>query len=112
MVPFTPTEVGTHLPTSKGWRAELAQVGRLHQTFDKSKLSWTCLDCVHHRPLSGSNSSRCDGLCYKTTSWPVGTSALPTELSPERNSHRCYLTSYNIKCDNQIPVSYTHLTLP
>src|SRR5664279_4160172 len=30
--PFTPTEVGTHLPTSEGWRAELAQEGWLLST--------------------------------------------------------------------------------
>ena len=40
---FTPTEVGTHLPTPEGWRAELAQEGHLHQTVDKSVQSQSCL---------------------------------------------------------------------
>src|SRR5664279_1878175 len=50
--PFTPTEVGTHLPTSEGWRAELAQEGRLHQTVDISAQSQECLGSINHRPLS------------------------------------------------------------
>src|SRR5664279_2660100 len=80
MVLFTPTEVGTHLPTSEGWRAELAQVERLHQTFDKSTQSWTCLNSITHHPLSGSNSSWRDGLRYKQLLGQY-TSVLPTELN-------------------------------
>ena len=40
---FTPTEVGAHLPTPEGWRAELAQEGRLHQTVWQSVQSQSCL---------------------------------------------------------------------
>jgi hypothetical protein len=33
-IAIPPTEGGTHLPTPGGLRTELAQEGRLHQTFD------------------------------------------------------------------------------
>jgi hypothetical protein len=47
---FTPTEVGAHLPTPEGWRAELAQEGRLHQTVDNPYKARVASSSVNSTP--------------------------------------------------------------
>ena len=43
-------EVGTHLPTPEGWRVELAQKGRLHQTFDNPPKDTVASSSVNSTP--------------------------------------------------------------